>query len=323
MLGKIGLIIFLISVLAISVFIHEFSHVVFGKIIGLKCIGFQMWHIMFKIENKIKITFIHKTKQLGQCIFVPMSFNIKWQSLLFVFGAGIFQNLILTIIGLVGIIRFHGTQYDKYYAVLFLVNFYLFISSSVPYCVGELASDGYMIYHTFKIKNSKPFLQLMYITGNLYRGNVDGLENVLDELVDVQNVYDICLRIDNAYLLMKNRKYIEAKQIFLNLYGYESLPAYHRNYIKYELLWLAIVLDDEKLQKELLTSEKDLYVSGTCDDYAALRVRYLLDDKEKISHNDYEIVYEKLLRQDIFEGRVYIERKLWIESKLKKSMVNI
>ena len=86
-----------------------------------------------------------------------------------------------------------------------MINFVLTIINSVPYSSNELASDGYMIYHLCKLRDTKSYIKTLYISGNLFLGNVDTIENIFKVPTDIQSIDDFNLYMWNAYFLMKKK----------------------------------------------------------------------------------------------------------------------
>ena len=159
----LSLIIILLSFVVsipLSVFIHEFGHLVFGRLSGYKFLQFRFLNIVFLKDEKMHIRFERMNlMMLGQCIMSPPKYSkkkkIKFQ--LYNFGGLIFTYS-LTLLSLVLLLIINNPYVKMGLIDLLAVNIFFSISNSI------YIDGGYndMCNHVIAKKNPEQVLNILY-----------------------------------------------------------------------------------------------------------------------------------------------------------------
>lgn len=301
-----------LTILLISVFMHELGHFFFGKWTGYRFESFKAWtFVAYKdSEGKIKTDSDQNSSIAGQCLMRPPAredFNFFW----YIIGGVIF-NLVLAIIFFILFyimkdLNVNAPSFNEYLirslmkltvTTGLILNTYMVVVNWIP--IRFVMNDG---YQWRKSKKNPKTLQANYdylmINSDLNRGeslkyydleaakaNVDGMEDYVQLLV-AQYVFEHYMlkgHYDKAYAYMN--KYIDAANILFS--GKLPLTIYLDRYL-IALLYFEgqITLPFVKEHEEVLENNQHLLR------YAFLKLVKDYYERDQVLDKD---VYEEFLK---------------------------
>lgn len=146
--------IFMIIVISIiSVYIHEFSHLLVGRILGYEFISMRFFYVEVKKEDgKLCVKKINKSEQSHECVMVREQKSSFFSVLLFNY-AGVIANMIFAVVGLIVWKKTELVHPHLFGFMVFAINAMLILINIFP--VKFARNDGYCFSQAIKeSKNS-------------------------------------------------------------------------------------------------------------------------------------------------------------------------
>ena len=172
LLGILACLFIMLSAQFIQTIVHEFGHLVFGLLSGYKFTSFRIGHFMFiDTGDRIKIKVFNLVGTGGQCLMMPPEWNNGIPFKLYNLG-GCIMNTISAFI-CAAAFRFVPKPglFPAFLYSLFVFGFTMAMINSIPFNVGDIATDGKNALLLGKDKTSlRAFWLQLYVNGLMAKG---------------------------------------------------------------------------------------------------------------------------------------------------------
>ncbi|SDM90298.1 site-2 protease family protein [Lachnospira pectinoschiza] len=300
-----------------SLVIHEFGHIIIGRCVGMKCCWLRIFRVAFIFDKKIKLIYKKGVaiNSVGECGFANINIDISPMDMMLMFLGGPFVNLLLALIGLIGVVQTHYLPSDKYYAIILLINFLLFISSIIPIKSDDGATtDGYnvkeLIYCLVKNKSIISLVTVVNLADFMYLGDADSAKRQFLEYyntnLEEDDYYSMVLKETQAYIFMGDGEFEKAQKEYYKILNTNLYTEKMKKHIEKEMTWIDLMTDKENIDNVEVGNE-----------YTDIRIKYLLSKNDIAARENLEKKFKKLLEKEIYEGTKIIENRLWSKTKNK------
>lgn len=308
----------------LHIFIHEFGHLIAGKLSGYTFVSYRVGSLLIKRENGKLVTKRYSIPGTGgQCLMRPPAYNDgNYPFMLYNLGGGLLN---IFVSGLAILIAF-TTGFAYSFLVFFgFIGILLGLSNLIPLNL-KIPNDGYNIIYLRKDKLARrSFWLQMEVNAQLSEGNkINDMQAELFELpddADLSNFMVLVIPYLKICRLAENDQYKEAKLVFEQ---YKNEPAFlnlYRLQLQAEFLGIDIIAgkitDISKVDKITLKYlKRSAYVLSHS---RVLYSYYLLVDKNPKKAEKYKKKFYKIATKYPYPTAVVEEKKLMerIEEKVQ------
>ncbi len=302
--------------LCIVIIIHELGHLVFGKISGYEFISFRfLFLIIYKIEDQYKIKFVPFLPTLvGQCLMKYPEYDNNTPYKLFNYGGLIFSYS-YSFLMLVMTLNADDDLTKLFLISGFLISMIINLSNSIveKNMVNDLSNVN-------EIENNliskKSFFYQLDVIGMLQQGKYfnDAICDIDLEELDFSIPIQIASALFMYYSKMEILKYEEGYKIislmYDNLYKINNIYKdtilytylFHKIVYQKEILEAKAIIDEKKLEKEIIKFRKVNYDLNQRI-YLAYKI-YILNDFNNIS-KDF-VNAKKANKKSLYEKEEYL-----------------
>lgn len=308
--------------LYINVIIHEFGHLIFGKISGYQFVSIQLLGILFmKKDGKLSVTRRPLSGAMGQCLMapppnvIPSKMPVKLYNL-----GGVLANAIS---GVIFLALFFALGKENPFGVFFLilsaVTFVLIIQNGVPMYVGGLANDGKNLQSALRDDFSRECLyRQLKVNEMLTRGT--RLRDMPEELFEIppnrkgDDPLISTIMYLNASRIMDRLEFEDAYSRMEELLDEPGLMQIHKNEIYCEQLFMAIVGDmNMGIINDLYTDKLKKYIKNTSMYLSRIRLMCAVSkflDKNLVEAAKLKVKFERAAAASPYPGEVITERDM-------------
>ena len=311
----------------INAFVHEWGHIIAGKINGFTLLSYTVWFFNWtKRKGKLYFSLVMIGEEAGYTEMVATSTDNLAKRFSRQTLGGIIASFIMMLIGIVPIALLKILPYEAYcfLAMFFPIGIYYFVNNALPMSAGGVKNDGGVIYGIKKgDDNSKVVLSLLAIQSQILNGKTpgeieEGYYFNLPQLPEDDLYFSILLNSRYCYYLDKgdfeNAKKVASREEMLA----ENMPKSVRAQFLLDALYgyCTFNFNEEKADEIMYDCERFLNKVNTC---TTIRVKmaymvYVLKDKTGL-----DTFYEKGLkecRRTALVGLGAFEKKLLDKIKL-------
>ena len=323
----LSLVIMLIMFL-VQTIIHELGHMICGLISGYKFSSFRVGNIILLKDNgKFKIKKYSLPGTGGQCIMIPTSEKGEDIPIILYNLGGALLNLITALLALLALVVFGGNAIVDAALKLFMVIGVLSaLLNGIPMSSNQLDNDGMNIITLKKSPEArKAFVNNFLIYEKLTEGKL--LREIPEELFDINmedKVEDSISAgvITNKFLrlidLWKPEEAMELGEYILE--HVEKINGVHKNIVKQEMVYCAIMLNypKDKISEMYMDKELTQYLKMAANVISTPRIKYvyalLVEQDEKEAEKQYNNFY-KIMKSYPYESDKKTEEELLLKAK--------
>ncbi len=278
----------------VSIIIHELGHLVFGLMSGYKFLSFRIGNIMImKTKKGMKIKRYSIQGTAGQCLLAaPKRFRKNTPVIAYNLGGGIFNIIFALVSGLLAFLVFSDNGVFTSSLFLFsVVNLFFAATNLIPMGnINPVPNDGSNINSIIKNKNDRYYFWLQ-LKVHEYMARGKRLSEMPSEWFEYPSKEDLnsalsCAVVLNAYSrLLDEKNFEEAKNCIAYInQNSKNLPAYYRNILGVERVFISVILNEGNEYTEMLfNNDIKKFMSKNTSSLVVLRTSYTY---EKLINNN-------------------------------------
>ena len=307
-----------------TVAVHEFGHLVAGKISGYGFLNYRLFSInICKYEDGFKIKRFGIPGTGGQCLMAPPEYNEgKYKYKLYLAGGNIATFILMVVELSVAIIVGVDMLPGRIGIVSAVIALYLLVLNGIPMKVSGVVNDSYNIINLGDNEElKKEFWDSLDINAKNHNGleysemgiDFDAIED--DKLLE--NIEGISIQIKLAIklnYLICTKQFEEAYSLCKKLLGKKEVVELYKCEFRCDKMFLEIMLGKEARVKKTYSESVKQYINKT-HKYMLQRMRlmyayYLLIEKDEAKALEEKKCFEKISPRYPDLGEIKSESKL-------------